>query len=267
MYNTRHKIGEQMKKYLLVITLLFTFLQANTIGINEKLGAMVPMDLKFIDSDGTTKTFKELTEGKPTLLTLNYYRCSGLCSPQLNKLADMVGRLQLSENTDYKVLTVGFNESETPELAAAKRKNVLHSINRNYVQDAWHFVIGENNSSGILAKRVGFSFKKQVSKTGKVDYMHAAALIVISPKGKVIRYLNGINQLTADVKMAINEAKEEKTEPTRTKEVPYCFSQQQKVEKNFYLGEKISAVVMLILLLGLFLYLLKIGRKYKTPLD
>lgn len=256
-----------MKKYLLVITLLFTFLQANTIGINEKLGTMIPMDLKFIDENGETQTFKQLTQGKPTLLTLNYYRCSGLCSPQLNKLADMLGRLELAENTDYKVLTVGFDESETPELAAAKRKNQISSIRRSYVQDAWHFVIGENNSSGILADLVGFSFKKVVSKEGKVDYMHAAALIVVSPQGKVTRYLNGIDLLTADVNLAIQEAKQEQVEPTRTKKVPYCFSQEQEIEQAFYLGEKIFSVLMLFGMLGLFLYLRKIGRKNKTPLD
>lgn len=223
------------------------------------------MDLKFIDSDGTTKTLKQLTEGKPTLLTLNYYRCAGLCSPQLNKLADMLGRLQLAENTDYKVLTVGFDESETPNLAAAKLKNQINSIERSYVQDAWHFVIGENNSSGILADLVGFNFKKVVSKEGKVDYIHGAALIVVSPKGKVTRYLNGIDLLTADVKLAIIEAKQEKVEPTRTRKVPYCFSQEQKIEQAFYLGEKIFSVVMIFGLLGLFFYLKKIGRKEQTP--
>ncbi len=256
-----------MKKFFLVLTFVVTFLQANTIGINEKLGAMVPLNLKFIDSDGQTKTLKELMEGKVTLLTLNYYRCAGLCSPQLNQMADMLGRLQLAENTDYKVVTVGFNENETPNLAAAKRKNILNAIHRDYIKDAWHFVIGENNSSGILADTVGFSFKKQVSPEGKVDYMHAATLIVLSPEGKVTRYLNGINQLVKDVKLAILEAKKGEIEPTITKEVPYCFSQEQEIEQKFYLGEKIFSVVMLLGLLGLFLYLKKIGRKEQDPAE
>ncbi|MFK5938212.1 MAG: SCO family protein [Sulfurimonas sp.] len=256
-----------MKKFLVVVTLLFTFLNANTIGINEKLGVMVPMDLKFINEKGESKTLKQLTQGKPTLLTLNYFRCSGLCSPQLNQLADMLGRLHLAENTDYKVLTVGFDESETPELAAAKRKNQLDSIKRDYVRDAWHFVIGENNSSKVLADTVGFSFKKVVSKEGKVDYMHAATLIVLSPKGKITRYLSGINQLVSDVELAILESKTGKIEPTITKKVPYCFSQEQKVEKIFYLSEKIFGFVTIALLLSLFFYLRKIGRKNKTPLD
>jgi protein SCO1/2 len=254
-----------MRRYLLAVTLLFTFLSANTIGINEKLGAMVPMDLKFIDSNGEEKTLKQLTQSKVTLLTLNYFKCSGLCSPQLNQMADMLSRLQLAENEDYKVLTVSFNEVETPQLAATKRKNLFHSMTRAYVQDAWHLVIGENNSSGILADTVGFSFKKVVSKEGKVDYMHAATLIVLSPKGKVVRYLSGINQLVSDVQLAIVEAKKGEIEPTITKEIPYCFSQQQKIEKKFWLGEKIFSIFTLMVLLSLFLYLKKIGRKDQTP--
>lgn len=251
-----------MIRFLMLLSLLFVFLNAESkLGINEKLGEIVPLDLTFLNEKSERVTLKELMNGKPTILTLNYFRCSGICTPQLNDLAKMLGKLDLAENTDYKVLTVSFAEDETPALAAAKRKNQLDSITRPYVKDAWHFVVGENNSSLVLAEKVGFSFEKTVTEAGKVDYIHAAALIVISPEGKITRYLNGIEQLPFDAKMALIESSDGKVGPTIAKTLLFCFSYDPKGKTYIFMWEKIAAVIMLTLVFGFFFYLLKIGRK------
>lgn len=252
-----------MIKFLTVLSLLFTLSSASTLGIQEKLGEMVPLDLTFINEKSERVTLKELMDGKPTILTLNYFRCAGICTPQLNDLARMLGRLDLAENIDYEVLTVSFAEDETPDLAAAKKKNQIASITRPFVQDAWHFVIGENNSSHVLADKVGFSFEKTVSEAGVVDYIHAAALIVISPEGKITRYLNGIEQLPFDAKMALIESSDGKVGPTIAKQLLYCFSYDPKGKKYIFMWEKVAAIVMLTLVFGFFIYLVKTGRKEK----
>ena len=233
----------------------------DTLGIKEKLGNMVPLDLTFVNEKSERVTLRELMDGKPTILTLNYFRCAGICTPQLNDLAKMLSRLDLAENTDYKVVTVSFAEDEPAELAAAKRKNQLASMTRQYVADAWHFVIGENNSSGILADSVGFSFEKTVSESGKVDYIHTAALIILSPEGKVTRYLNGINQLPFNAKLSLIEAAEGKVGSTIAKALPYCFAYDSKAKTYIFAWEKIAAVVMLLLVFGFFIFLVKSGRK------
>ena len=250
-----------MRKFLLVLSLLFSFANADTLGIQEKLGNMVPLDLTFLNEESKSVTLKELMDGKPTILTLNYFRCAGICTPQLNDLAKMLSRLNLAENTDYKVLTVSFAEDETPDLAKAKRKNQLASMSRAYVADAWHFVIGENNSSGVLAEKVGFVFEKTVSEAGKVDYIHAAALIILSPEGKITRYLNGIEQLPFDAKMALVEASDGKVGPTIAKTLLYCFAYDPKGKTYIFVWEKVAAVVMLSLVFGFFIYLVKSGRR------
>jgi protein SCO1 len=249
-----------MKK-LLILVFLTLSIQANQLGINEKLGNMVPLDLTFIDEKGKSVTLKKLMDGKPTMISLNYFRCAGICTPQLNDMAKMLTRLDLAENIDYKVLTIGFAEDEGYELAAAKRKTMLRSIQRNYVQDAWHFVIGENNSSGILADLVGFTYEKTVSDAGVVDYLHPGALIMLSPEGKVTRYLNGIEQLPFDVKMALMEAGEGKVGPTIAKNLLFCFAYDPKAKTYIFKWEKIVATVMLAIMLGFFIYLVKTSRR------
>ncbi|HIQ45997.1 MAG TPA: SCO family protein [Sulfurovum sp.] len=249
-----------MKKLLMFLMLLVT-VHATTLGINEKLGNMVPLDLEFINEKGEKVTLKKLMDGKPTMISLNYFRCAGICTPQLNDMAKMLSRLDLAENTDYKVLTISFAEDETPELAAAKRKSLLASIQRDYVADAWHFVIGDNNSSAILADKVGFTYEKTVSKAGVVDYVHPAALIMLSPEGKVTRYLNGIEQLPFDVKMALMEAGQGKIGPTIAKNLLYCFAYDPKAKTYIFKWEKIAGAVMTLIMVFFFIYLIRTSRR------
>jgi len=246
---------------LLILVLLTLSIQADQLGINEHLGNMVPLDLKFINEKGEKVTLKKLMDGKPTMISLNYFRCAGICTPQLNDMAKMLGRLDLAENTDYKVLTVGFAEDEGYELAAAKRKTMLSTIQRIYVQDAWHFVIGDNNSSAVLADKVGFTYEKTISPAGVVDYVHPAALIMLSPEGKVTRYLNGIEQLPFDVKMALMEAGEGKIGPTIAKNLLYCFAYDPKAKKYIFKWEKVAGAVMTLIMIGFFIYLVKTSRR------
>ncbi len=249
-----------MKKLLMFLMLMVT-VNATTLGINEKLGTMVPLDLTFINEKGERVTLKKLMDGKPTMISLNYYRCAGICTPQFNDMAKMLGRLDLAENLDYKVLTVGFAEDEGFELAAAKKRTMIQSIQRSFVPDAWHFVVGENNSSGILADKVGFSYQKTISPAGVVDYIHPAALIMLSPEGKVTRYLNGIEQLPFDVKMALMEAGQGKIGPTIAKNLLYCFAYDPKAKTYIFKWEKIAGAVMTLIMLGFFIYLVFTSRR------
>lgn len=250
-----------MKKLLMFLMLLVTVDAATQLGINEKLGTMIPLDLTFINEKGERVTLKKLMDGKPTMISLNYFRCAGICTPQLNDMAKMLGRLDLAENIDYKVLTIGFAEDESYELAAAKRKTMLNTIQRDYVQDAWHFVIGENNSSAIIADKVGFTYEKTISPAGVVDYIHPAALIMLSPEGKVTRYLNGIEQLPFDVKMALMEAGQGKIGPTIAKNLLYCFAYDPKAKTYIFKWEKIAGAVMTLIMLAFFIYLVRTGRR------
>jgi len=250
-----------MIKYFMVLMVCLNLLHAEELGVNEKLGEMVPLNLTFLNEQSQSVTLRKLMDNKPTLLTLNYFKCAGICTPQLNDMAAMLSRLHIAENTDYKVITVDFAEDETTDLARAKKKNLLKSMSRAFVSDAWHFVIGENNSSGKLAEAVGFKYKKVISSNGDVGYIHGATVIVLSPTGKIIRYLSGIEQLPADIKMAIQEASEEKVSPTIAKNSPYCFTKIPNGDLLIGKIEKTWAIFMLIVVFGLFIYLVRSNKR------
>jgi len=253
-----------MKTYLLLIAFLFNSLQADDLGVNEKLGTIVPLELTFINEQSKSVSLKKLMDSKPTLLTLNYFECAGICTPQLTEMAKMLSRLHLAENIDYKVVTVDFAENETVKLANAKKATMIKSMGRAYVPDAWHFVIGENNSSGKLAQAVGFKYKKMTNAQGRVTgYLHGATIIVLSPTGKIVRYLKGVEQLKSDVAMAIQEAKAEKVSTSIPKDSPFCFTERPSGDLLVNKVTKLWMIFMLIVVIGLFVYLLR-SKKEKT---
>ena len=251
-----------MKKYLILLLLTLPLFSSQSLGVQENLGKMVPTNLTFIDEDGSSVTLEKLMDGKPTLLTLNYYKCAGICSPQLNKLADALSLVKLAENTDYKVITVSFSETEKPALARTKKNNILHAIKRDYIQDAWHFVIGENNSSGKLAEAVGFKYKAVKMENGDIGYIHPAMTVVFSPKGKITGYLMGVNQLPADITMAINEAKIGRTrKPILRSDAPFCFTETPAFDRAVNKMTRILGVVSILLFLGFFFFVLRKKNK------
>jgi len=253
---------DKLRKIVMFVLLSLSILQANNLGLDEKLGAMVPLDLTFIDETGKSRTLREYMDGKPTVISLNYFRCAGICTPQLENMAKVLSELDLAENVDYKALTISFAENETPALAAAKRKTHLTSMGRPYVADAWHFVLSENNSSAILADKVGFIYEKTVNPTsGVVDWTHPAVLIMLSPEGKITRYLNGIEQLPFDVKMALMEAGEGKVGPTIAKNLLLCFAYDPKAKTYIFMWEKVAATVMFAIMLLFFIYLVKTSKR------
>lgn len=254
-----------MKKILMFLLIAIS-LQAEQIGVDEHQGAFVPLDLTFINEKGEKVTLKEMMKGKPTMLSLNYFRCSGICTPQLEDMAKMFGQLDLTENKDYRVLTISFGEGETSALAAAKRKTMLHAIPRKFDNDAWHFLISDGNSSAQLSKAVGFNYKKEISPAGVVDYIHPGTLIMLSPQGKITRYLSGINQLPFDVKMALLEAGEGKIGPTIAKQLLLCYAYDPKGKTYIFQWEKIAGVVMTLIMLIFFVYLI-VSTKRKNKQD
>ena len=247
-----------MKKYLILLLLTLPLFSNQTLGVKENLGKFIPLDLTFIDEDGSSVTLKKLMDGKSTLLTLNYFKCAGICSPQLNKLSDALSKVKLAENTDYKVITVSFSETEKPSLARSKKKTTLHMMKRAYVQDTWHFVIGENNSSGKLAQAVGFEYKAVKMENGDVGYIHPAMTVVLSPKGKITGYLLGVNQLPADITMAIDEAKIGRTrKPILRSDAPFCFTETPAFDRAVNTMTRIMGVLSVLLFIAFFFFFLR----------
>lgn len=193
-------------------------LKPEEVGLDERLGKAVPLDVALRDEAGHAVTLGELVD-RPTILTLNYFRCAGICSPQLNGLAQAVNLTHADIGRAYRIITVSFDERDTPEIAAKKRANYLDEIKRPISPSDWRFLTGSAAETRRLADAVGFKFKRVGD-----DFAHPGALMFLSPKGLVTRYMYGTSYVAADLEMAVDEALKGQPQPTINKWLAYCFS-------------------------------------------
>lgn len=228
------------------------------VGIDEKLGATLPLDLAFKGEDGQPVTLRQLID-KPTILTLNYFRCAGICTPQLNGVVEVLNRTEAIPGKDFQVLTVSFDERDTPEMASQKRTNYLGELTRPFPPAAWRFLTGPATASRTLADAVGFRYK-QVGD----DFVHAAAIIFISPQGKVTRYMYGVTYLPADLQLAAQEAGRGEAQPTINKFLKFCFSYDPAGRRYVLNTTAISATVTILAALIFVAVLVRRGRKTKS---
>jgi protein SCO1 len=230
------------------------------VGIDEKLGQTVPLDLMLIDEQGNRVSLKSLLD-KPTLLTLNYFRCAGLCTPQLNGVAELLQRTDQIPGKDFQVLTVSFDPRDNAELATRKKDNYFKQLGPAMAKDAWHFMTGDPLSTKRLADSVGFRFAKHGD-----DYVHAGAIMVLSPEGKVTRYLYGVTYLPFDVKMAVAEATQGRTGPTIARFLKFCYSYDPSGRRYFLDITRVSAAFTILLATG-FGVALAVTRKRRPKSD
>ncbi len=213
---------------------------AAEVGINERLGETVPLNLVFKDEDGKDVTLGSLL-GKPTVLTLNYFRCAGICTPQLNGVVEVLSRAKIDPGKEFQVITVSFDPRDTFEMAATKRANYLKQIERPVLPAGWRFLTGSAEASRALADAVGFKFKQEGE-----DFLHAGALMILSPEGKVTRYMYGVTYLPADLELAVQEAAKGEVRPSISKWLKICFTTDPTGRRTVFSFTRTSAVVLIL---------------------
>jgi protein SCO1/2 len=225
------------------------------IGIDEKLGQFVPLDLTFNDEDGNPVTLKQLIH-TPIILTPVYLHCPNVCSLLLQNLADVLNRLPAESDKEYKVISVSFDETEKPEFALQKKKIYLKMIQKPFPEDAWRFLTGDKVNIHELMDAIGFHFKR----VGH-DFEHPVALIILAPDGKIVRYMYGADPLPFDLKIALVEASQGRIGPTIAKVVRFCFSYDPKANKLVFNMLRVTGTVTLFFALLFIVFLLFKGRR------
>lgn len=228
------------------------------IGIVEHLDEFIPQDIYLVGEDSQKVVLTDLID-KPTVLNFVYYRCPGICSPLMEGLAEVMDKSDLVPGVDYQVLTVSFDPSETLDLAVRKKTNYLNLVSKKeQIGKGWHFFVSDSASIIKATNSVGFKYKRQGN-----DYLHAASVMVVSPKGKITRYLNGLYFQPFEFKMAIIEANKGQSAPTINKILQFCYSY-DPIGQTYVLNvTKVAGTVILFIALVIFLFLIFKPKKKK----
>jgi protein SCO1/2 len=225
------------------------------IGIVEHLDEYLPENLTIIDTNNIPRNLRSLID-KPTVLMWVYYRCPGICSPLMTSMADVIGKTDMILGKDFQVITISFDPREGSDLAIKKRENYLNLIDKPVDESGWQFYTADSANIVLGTEATGFRYKR----TGN-DFMHSAVIIMISPDGKITRYLQGTYFLPFEFKLALVEASQGKSGPTIYKVLQFCYTYDPAGQQYVLNVTKVAGTIIIFIALVVFLILALKPRK------
>ncbi len=237
------------------------------IGIEEKTGQMIPADLVFSDENGDRVEMGDFL-GKPMILTLVYYTCEHICPLMLGGLSQALPRLAFEAGKDYRVVTVSFDETDTPNIARDTRKNYIKAAGTAFPETGWKFMTGKPQDIHRLTEAVGFTYRKDIH-----GFTHPIVLIFVAPDGKITKYFYvtkfeygqsyPINFSSFDLNVALTEAAEGRVVTGFKKALLYCFSHEPPGQSKFFNFMAVVGLITLAAMVSFFIYLQVTTRRYR----
>ncbi len=190
-----------------------------SVGIDQKMGVQVPLDVPFTDESGRAVTLRQYS-AKPVILALVYYQCPSLCDMVLNGVVRSAKSLKMTAGDEFDVVAVSFDPHETPEMAAAKKAAYMKEYARPGSESGWHFLTGAEASSRSLADAVGFHYAYDALTN---QYAHASGIVILTPEGRTTQYFYGIEYPARDLRLALVEASHNRIGSAIDQVMLYCY--------------------------------------------
>ena len=190
------------------------------IGFDQNLDQHVPLDVTFRDERGATVRLGDYFGKRPVVLVFAYYDCPMLCTQVINGLSSALGVLSLKPGQDFEIVTVSFNPADTPASASAKKAIYLERYKREGAAASWHFLTGDPPAIERLTKAAGFRY---VWDATTKQFAHPSGIIVLTPDGRLARYLFGIEYGPRDLRYAIVEASDGRVGNAADALLLYCY--------------------------------------------
>jgi len=190
------------------------------VGIEQHLGAQLPLDLPFRDESGKSVRLGDYFGSKPVVLNFVYYRCPMLCPELLVGLESALKVLRFNVGDEFQIVTVSIDPADTPELASAKKASILSRYKRSGAEAGWHFLTGSEPSIQSLARSAGFGYQYD-PKNGQ--FTHATAIMVATPSGRLSQYFYGIDFPPRDLRLSLIQASTNRIGNLADAVILYCF--------------------------------------------
>ena len=208
-------------------------------GIEERTGNSLPGHLIFFGETGAKYSSDQFTD-RPAIVSLVYFGCGSRCPLLLGNLAAALGDLDTDPNA-YRVITLSFDDRDTPEAAAKMKRNYIKAIGRPFPEASWRFLTADKKNINEFTHALGFNFREE-----KGGFSHPRALVFLSPGGTVVRYLYGMKFSPFDIKMSLLEASGKKTLFSTDRLTLFCFSFDPEENKYvFNLARSLAAAIVL----------------------
>ncbi len=207
------------------------------VGVIEHMMAQVPRDATFRDHTGQTVQIGRYFDGRrPVVLNLVYHRCPMLCSMVLNAVLRSLANTPWSVGEQYDVVTLSIDPRDTPEVAAQKRRRVLETYGRPSAARGWHFLTGTDEEARRVARAVGFEYRFDPRQD---QYAHPAVTFLLTPEGRVARYLYGIDHAPTDVRVGLLEASQGRSISTVERVLLFCYHYDPQGQKYVLVARRV----------------------------
>jgi len=226
--------------------------QLEGIGVDEHLGQEVDLDLTFTAENGYPVALRDFFhKGKPVVLDLVYYQCPMLCNLILNGQAQVMREIPWTPGDQYEVVTISIDPQESFDLARKKKETYLTTFNRP--APGWHFLCDKDVNAKKLAEQIGFHYRYDPVQD---QFAHPASIFILTPEGKVARYLYGTRFRPMDVRFALAEASEGRTTMTIEKILLFCYHYDPKANGYVLFATNFMRAggALTVLLIGFFLW-------------
>ena len=190
------------------------------IGFDQNIDQHIPLDTTFRDESGATVRLGDYFGRRPVVLVFAYYDCPMLCTQVIHGLSSALGVLSLLPGKDFEIVTVSFNPADTPATALSKKAIYVERYKQPGAAAAWHFLTGDPPSIERLTKAAGFRYAWDEDTK---QFAHPSGIVVVTPDGRLARYLFGIEYGPRDLRFAIVEASAGKVGSIVDSLLLYCF--------------------------------------------
>jgi protein SCO1/2 len=225
------------------------------VSIAQRLNEPIPPDIIFRDEDGNAVHLGDYFGKKPIVLSLVYFDCPALCTEVLNGELRTMKAISLDLGKDFDAITVSFEPKDTPALAKAKRDVYAGQYGRPGAARNWHFLTGEQASIDALTQAAGFHYAYDSSSR---QYAHAAAILVLTPHGRIARYFYGVTYPARDFRLGLVEASEGKIGTPTDHALLYCYQYDPMTGKYGLIVMNVvrAAGLLTVLVLGIFMFVM-----------
>ena len=227
--------------------------EMQNVGVIEHLNGQVPGDTTFLDENGHPVRLAQYFDGRrPVVLNLAYSRCTMLCNMVLNAAVRGLQETTWSVGEEFDAVTISIDPRETPRAAFERRGRVLAQYNRPSAGRGWHFLTGSESQIRRVADAVGFQYRYDRAQD---QYAHPAVTMLLTPDGKVARYLYGIQYKPTDVRVGLLEASQGRSISTVERLILYCYHYDPQGQGYVLWAMRVMRLggVVTLLLLGSFL--------------
>jgi len=232
--------------------------------IEQRLGATISLGATFKDDHGKpVKIGDYFKSGRPVVLNLQYFRCPSICGPIVNGLINGLKSIPLTIGKEFDVLTVSFDHREGPELGANKKLSILSDFNalpekKQGGESSWHFLTGDQVNIRKLTESVGYGFRWNETKN---DFDHRAAIIFISPTGRITRYLQGTYFDPDTLRLAVVESSEGTVGTALDRFLLSCYGYDPRTGTYSRIGPMAMTTGAALTIAGLFTLLFALSRR------